>query len=48
MPMWCVAPLEMNGGEGTIGLHAAVKKKHHMRPLTYNGPILDVYDDDYI
>ena len=40
MPMWCVAPLEMNegeliGGKGTIGLQAAVPKMSHTRPLIF-------------
>ena len=40
MPMWCVAPLEMNereliGGKGTIGLQAAVPKMPHTRSLIF-------------
>jgi len=44
VPMWCVAPLEMNegnslGGKGTIGLQAAVPKRPHTRPLTLAVPL---------
>jgi hypothetical protein len=40
VPIWCVAPLEMNEGnslegKGTISLQAAVPKKHHTRHLTH-------------